>query len=202
MHEEDREALDRLWEEYRLIFDGFDDPSLARFMAQLLGQINGGIWRASHPICGLLRLAAHTCHQRGLRVGRHARVPEGYEAAACCGAPVLPLFTRDVLERGFICTFCDGTLMSLDDLPAEQKEVVGVWARQYAEVHDVAHWDERQRAATGDYEEVYNRAAQQGTEMWVELVDNILPTLVPEIFPAVIWEDQDECLDIRPEDLA
>ncbi|MFQ3670704.1 MAG: hypothetical protein SNJ84_04525 [Verrucomicrobiia bacterium] len=202
MHEEDREALDRLWEEYRLFFDGFDDPTLARFMAQLLGQMNGGIWRGSHPMSGLLRLAAQTCHQRGLRIARHARVPEGYEAAVCCGAPMVPLFTRDVLERGFICPFCDGTVRGVDDLPDDAQQRVRSWAEQYGELHEVAHWDERQRAASGDYEEVFNRAAQRGTEMWIELVEQVLPMLVPEVFPTMIWEDHDECLDIRPEDMA
>lgn len=202
MHEEDREAIDRLWEDYRLFFDGFDDPTLARYLAQLLGQIHGGIWRASHPMTGLLRLGAHTCHQRGLRIGRHARVPEGYGAAACCGAPTVPLITRDVIERGFVCVFCDGTLATLEDLPGELGLAVRRWAEQYREVHDVAHWDERQRLACGDYEEAFNQAAQRGAELWVDLVESLLPKLVPDIFSVMIWEDQDECLDIRPEDLA
>lgn len=202
MQEEDREALERLWEEYRLFFDGFDDPTLARFVAQLLGQMNGGIWRASHPLAGVLRLGAHTCHQRGLRIGRHARVPEGYGEAMCCGAPAMPLLTREVRERGFICPFCDGTVLGLDDVPEAARMVVRGWAQQYEELHEVAHWDERRREASGNYEEVFNRAAQRGAEMWVDLVEHILPTLVPEVFPAVIWEDHDECLDIRPEDLA
>jgi hypothetical protein len=202
MHDEERESAERLWEEYRSFLNGFDDPTLARWIAQIIGQLNGGIWRASHPLCGVFRLGAFTAHQRGLRPARHARIPEDFREAACCGAPMIPLFTRDIVERGFVCPFCDGTVMSLDELPEPSRAIVQGWAENYDRVHSVAHWDDRKKLSVRSFEEELEKAAEQASLLWVELVDQILPTLIPEIFPAIIWEDQDECLDIRPEDLA
>jgi len=50
--------LDLLWKEYSLIFREFDDLTLARWLAQTLGQLEGKAWRLSHPLLGAYRLAA------------------------------------------------------------------------------------------------------------------------------------------------
>ena len=42
--------LDTLWKEYGRVFAEFDDLTLARWLAQTLGQIEGKSWRASHPL--------------------------------------------------------------------------------------------------------------------------------------------------------
>ena len=36
---------DRLWKEYSLAFRDFDDLTLARWLAQTLGQLQGRVWR-------------------------------------------------------------------------------------------------------------------------------------------------------------
>ena len=50
--------LDLLWKEYRLGFKDFDDLTLARWLAQTLGQLEGKPWRLSHPLVGAYRLGA------------------------------------------------------------------------------------------------------------------------------------------------
>ena len=42
--------LDQLWKEYILAFRDFDDLTLARWLAQTLGQLAGNAWRLSHPL--------------------------------------------------------------------------------------------------------------------------------------------------------
>ena len=59
--------LDKLWQEYSLVFHDFDDLTLARWQAQTLGQLEGRVWRLSHPLLGAYRLAAQTAHDRRLR---------------------------------------------------------------------------------------------------------------------------------------
>ena len=56
--------LDLLWKEYSLVFRDFDDMTLARWMAQTLGQLEGRAWRLSHPLLGAYRLAAQAAHDR------------------------------------------------------------------------------------------------------------------------------------------
>ena len=56
--------LDLLWKEYGLGFRDFDDLTLARWLAQTLGQLEGKAWRFSHPLLGAYRLAAQLAHQR------------------------------------------------------------------------------------------------------------------------------------------
>src|SRR5215469_8659012 len=55
--------LDALWKEYSLGFRDFDDLSLARWMAQTLGQFEGKAWRLSHPLLGAYRLACQHCSE-------------------------------------------------------------------------------------------------------------------------------------------
>src|ERR1051326_2385806 len=94
--------LDGLWKEYSAVFRDFDDLTLARWLAQTLGQIEGRVWRGSHPLVGAYRLAAHVGDERQIWLKRLATGPHAYQEAPCCRAPLLPYVTRDVLEAGLI----------------------------------------------------------------------------------------------------
>src|SRR5205807_5302216 len=144
-------ALDLLWKEYSLVFRDFDDHSLGRWLAQTLGQLQGRAWRQSHPLLGAYRLAAQLAHERQIWLKRLAAPPPAYPESACCRAPMLPLLTRDVHEAGLICQHCSDTLAPFEELPEALREELGRWASQYAPVHAVAHWDDRQRKSGGDY---------------------------------------------------
>src|SRR5919205_364008 len=106
MPENPESPLDLLWKEYSLVFREFDDLTLARWLAQTLGQLEGKAWRLSHPLLGAYRLAAQNAHDRQIWFKRLATIPPAYLEAPCCRAPLLPLFTRDVLESGLICQHC------------------------------------------------------------------------------------------------
>ena len=82
--------LDRLWKEYGGVFRAWDDLTLARWMAQTLGQVEGRVWRLSHPLLGAYRLAAQMAHDRQIWFKRLATAPSAYTEAECCRAPVLP----------------------------------------------------------------------------------------------------------------
>src|SRR5689334_22007540 len=100
---ESDEPLDLLWKEYGLAFRDFDDLTLARWLAQTLGQLEGKVWRSSHPLVGTYRLAARAAHERQIWLKRLARSPAAYPESPCCRAPFLPLLTRDMREAGLIC---------------------------------------------------------------------------------------------------
>ena len=92
--------LDVLWKEYSLVFRDFDDMTLARWLAQTLGQLEGKAWRLSHPLLGAYRLGAQLAHDRQIWFKRLATPPAAYAESACCRAPMLPLLTRDVRDAG------------------------------------------------------------------------------------------------------
>src|SRR5436190_21664289 len=92
--------LDRLWQEHSRVFSDFDDLTLARWMAQTLGQLEGRAWRLSHPLLGAYRLAAQAANDRGISVQRLATLPAAYTEAEFCLSPLLPLLTRHVRESG------------------------------------------------------------------------------------------------------
>jgi hypothetical protein len=192
--------LDILWQEYGEVFRDFDDHTLARWMAQTLGQVHGRVWRLSHPLLGAYRLAAQLAHDRQIWLKRLATTPAAYSEAPCCRAPLLPLFTRDVVDSGLVCQHCSGTAVPFDEVPADLQTAIRKWAEDYAPVHQVAHWDDRQRKSSGNYDQASENAAQQAEQLLADAARDILPKLL-EHYPAVIWEDQDECLDIRPEDI-
>ena len=121
--------LDLLWKEYSRAFQNFDDLTLARWMAQTLGQLSGRAWRLSHPLLGAYRLAAQLAHERQIWLKRLATPPAAYKESSCCRAPLLPLFTRDVLEAGLICQHCGDTSVPFDDVPAELQAEVRGWAQ-------------------------------------------------------------------------
>ncbi|HNQ72737.1 MAG TPA: hypothetical protein PKN95_03935 [Verrucomicrobiota bacterium] len=192
--------LDQLWKSYSRTFAAFDDLTLARWLAQTLGQLEGRVWRLSHPLVGAYRLAALIAHERQIWLKRLATIPAVYQDAACCRAPVLPLLTRDVRESGLICQHCNETLIAFSDLPHEVAELIAAWADEYEPVHGVAHWDDCRRRSAGDYERAYENAAQQAEQLLLRAGTQLAPRLL-EHYPAIIWEDQDECLEVRPEDV-
>jgi hypothetical protein len=197
---EDESPLDRLWREYGGAFHDFDDLTLARWMAQTLGQLAGRSWRLSHPLMGAYRLAAQLGHDRQIWLKRLATAPAVYREAPCCRAPLLPLVTRDVLESGLVCQHCSGTAVPYDELPASIQPVLKGWADEYSPVHAVAHWDDRQRKSTGNYSRAFENAARAAEQLLARAGGQIAPLFL-ETFPTVVWEDQDECLEVRPEDI-
>jgi hypothetical protein len=196
----ERSPLDILWEEYGEVFRDFDDLTLARWLAQTLGQLQGRAWRMSHPLVAAYRLAAQEAHRRGVWLKRLATPPAAYPESPCCRAPMLPLLTRDVRDTGLLCQHCNETLVPFEELPEDVRPDLELWAAQYAPVHGVAHWDDRQRKAVGNYDRALDQAAEEAERLLVRAGSDLAPRLL-DFYPAVIWEDQDECLDVRPEDV-
>lgn len=191
---------DKLWKEYSQVFREFDDLSLARWVAQTLGQIAGKCWRLSHPLLRAYHLGAQTAHDRQIWLKRLVNLPHGYSPSPCCRAPMLPLLTRDVAESGLVCLHCSETLVPFDEIPAALREDFQAWANQYTPVHAVAHWDDRERKRAGNYDQALEKAAQQAETLLAQAGEKLTPRLL-EFFPAVVWEDHDECLEVRPEDV-
>lgn len=200
MATEPESPLDSLWAEYRQVFGDFDDLTLARWMAQTLGQLEGRVWRLSHPLLGAYRLAAQVGHERQIWFKRLATPPAAYVEAPCCRAPLLPLFTRDVRESGLICQHCSESAVPFDELPSDLRGDLEDWARKYGAVHEVAHWDDSQRKRAVNYDQVYEQAAAEAEALLAHAGAKLVPRLL-EHYPAAVWEDQDECLEVRPEDL-
>jgi hypothetical protein len=192
--------FDRLWKEYSLVFRDFDDLTLARWMAQTLGQLEGRVWRLSHPLVGAYRLAAQIGVDRQIWFKRLATPPQAYPESSCCRAPMLVLLTRDIREAGLLCQHCNETLVAWEEIPEAVQSELESWAGRYAPVHAVAHWDDRQRKAAGDYDRALEAAASQAEDLLGEAGVRIAPKLL-DYYPSVIWEDQDECLEVRPEDV-
>ncbi|HVM48699.1 MAG TPA: hypothetical protein VMU04_11770 [Candidatus Acidoferrum sp.] len=191
--------LDLLWREYSLAFRDFDDLSLARWLAQTLGQIAGKTWRLSHPLLGAYRLAAQMGHARQIWLQRLVALPPAYSESPCCRAPMLPLLTRDVQDAGLVCQHCNETLVPFEDIPAAVQGDLESWAEEYSPVHAVAHWDDRQRKGI-DYDRAFEKAAKKAEHLLARVGQVLAPKLL-EFYPAVVWEDQDECLEVRPEDV-
>lgn len=192
--------MERLWQDYGRIFRDFDDLTLGRWMSQTLGQLEGRLWRMSHPLVGAYRLAAQIGHERQVWLKRLANAPMAYREAECCRAPLLPLFTRDVLDSGLVCQHCGSTAVAFEDLPTPLRPALKKWAEEYNEVHEVAHWDDRQRKQSGNYDRALDSAAAKSEKLLARIAKNHLSKLL-EHYPALVWEDQDECLDVRPEDI-
>jgi hypothetical protein len=192
--------VDLLWKEYGVVFRDFDDLTLARWLAQTLGQIEGKVWRLTHPLLGAYRLAAQSAHDRQIWFKRLANTPSAYTESPCCRAPMLPLLTRDVHETGLICQHCSDTLIPFEDIPGAVRDELAAWAADYAPLHAVAHWDDRQRKSVGNYDRAYESAAEEAERLLARVGSKIAPKLL-EFYPAIVWEDQDECLEVRPEDV-
>ncbi len=192
--------LDRLWDEYALAFKDFDDLTLARWMSQTLGQLHGKVWRLSHPLVGAFRLASHQGHERQIWLKRLVNIPMSYVEAPCCRAPLLPLLTRDVLDAGLVCQHCNGTAVPFNEIPAELQSKIKSWALAYEPVHAVAHQEDDKHISAAEYDRQFEVAAT-AAEGFLTTAGNVLAPLLLDHYPAVIWEDQDECLEVRPEDI-
>ena len=106
MPREENSKHDQLWMGYSQVFVEMDDLSLARWMAQTLGQLSGHAWRLSHPLLQTYELAAHTAHDRQIWLKGMVIIPAEYTAAECCRAPLLPVLSRDVFDVGLVCKHC------------------------------------------------------------------------------------------------
>jgi hypothetical protein len=191
---------DPLWKEYGLAFKDFDDLMLARWLAQTLGQLQGRTWRFSHPLVGSYRLAADRAHQNQIWLKRLVNIPSGFTPAPCCRAPILPLFSRDILQCGLICQHCAETVTPFEELPADLQADVQKWATEYGPVHAVAHWDDPQRKSARDYEDACEDAANKAEGLLAFAATHLMPRFL-EHYPTIIWEDHDECLEVFPEDI-
>lgn len=200
MAEMSESPLERLWSEYSLVFRDFDDLTLARWMSQTLAQLQGRVWRFSHPLLGSYRLAAQVAHERQVWLKRLANPPAAYLESPCCRGPLLPLFTRDVVESGLMCQHCAGTAVPFEEIPEALQTLIKDWSDQYGPVHAVAHWDDRRRKSAGDYDSALEKAASEAERLLTIVGGGIMPKFL-ETYAAVVWEDQDECLEVRPEDL-
>ena len=192
--------MDRLWQGYSLVFKDFDDLTLARWMSQTLGQIEGRAWRLSHPLVGAYRLAAQIGHERQIWLKRFVSFPAAYPEAACCRAPLLPLLTRDVLDSGLICQHCGETAIGFEEIPDDLRVPLEQWHADYTPIHAVAHWEERQRKTVANYDDALEDAAKSAENLLVVAGRDLAPRLLDH-YPASVWEDQDECLEVRPEDV-
>lgn len=191
---------DLLWKDYAKLFERFDDYSLARWMVQTLGHFNGYLWRYSHPLLGAYKLAAQVANQRQLWLKRLVDIPDPYTTANCCRSPLFPLATRDIAESGLICIHCNETAIALEELPKPIEKSFKAWTAEYDEIHRVAHYDDAERAAVGNYDNALEESAQKAGQSMIHSEEDLFPILL-EHFPAIVWEDHDECLGIRPEDL-
>jgi hypothetical protein len=192
--------FDKLLREYGKVFQDFDDLTLARWQAQTLGQFEGKVWRSSHPLLRAYLLAAQVGDERQVWFKRLATPPREYPESACCRAPLLVMLTRDVMESGLVCMHCNGTAVAFEDIPVDLQPPVKSWATEYAPIHAVAHWEDRQRKITGNYEQALEEAAQAAEKLLATAGRRLAPRFL-EYYPAIVWEDQDECLEVRPEDI-
>ena len=191
---------DRLWGHYSVLFQRFDDLTLARWLVQTLGHFNGGIWRYSHPLVGAYKLAAQTGHQRQIWLKRLVDIPNPFPLAECCRSPLFPLITRDVVESGLICMNCNETALPLADLPEDLQERLKSWSNEYSEIHRVAHLEGAAKVAVGNFDDALDEAADRAVESLQKAADDLFPKLL-DFYPALVWEDHDECLEVRPEDI-
>jgi hypothetical protein len=191
---------DQLWKGYSRVFMEMDDLTLARWMAQTLGQFSGQAWRLSHPLMLAYELAAHAAHDRQIWLKGMGIIPADYIAAECCRAPLLPMLSRDVFDVGLVCKHCGETGVKFDDLPEDLKPGMDKWSADYDEIHSVAHWEDDGKNLPPDYDTLFELAAQSAEKLLAQAGSQLAPALL-ELYPAVIWEDQDECLEVRPEDV-
>jgi hypothetical protein len=151
-------------------------------------------------LLGAYRLAAQLAHERQIWFKRLATPPAAYAESGCCRAPALPLLTRDVRDAGLICQHCNETLLPFEEVPEPVRLDLENWANAYAPVHAVAHWDDSERKSAGNYDRAFEKAAKDAERLLAQAGNKLTRALL-EYYPAVVWEDQDECLEVRPEDV-
>jgi len=105
-----------------------------------------------------------------------------------------------VLDTGLLCQHCSETLVAPEDLPEDLQDAVRRWATEYAPVHAVAHWEEDQRKSEAAYDQACEEAAERAEQLLAEAGFELMPRFL-EHYPAIIWEDHDECLEVRPDDI-
>jgi len=78
-------------------------------------------------------------------------------------------------------------------------EVEG-WAARYAPVHAVAHWMIASAKAPATTT-TPTRKPPPRRKGCLASPERTSPPKFLEFYPAAVWEDQDECLSIQPEDI-
>ena len=54
--------------------------------------------------------------------------------------------------------------------------------------------------SAGNYDRAYENAAQEAERLLARAGRELAPKLL-NLYPAVVWEDHDECLEVQPEDI-
>ena len=62
------------------------------------------------------------------------------------------------------------------------------------------HWNDTERKRAGNYDRKMEDAAVAVEELLRRAGRELMPKFMNH-YPAIIWEDQDECLEVRPEDI-
>ena len=137
------------------------------------------------------RLAAMVGHDRQIWHQRLVKPPIDFPRRMLSGT-VVPDGDAGCLKNGLICFHCNGTAVPLD---LEDESLRKGWLNglKIIQAYGVAHWDETRRNSHVNYEQAFEDAAQQSEQLLAYQGVELAPALV-EFFPAVIWEDQDECL--------
>jgi hypothetical protein len=187
---------EHLWKEYSHPFCDMDDLTLGRWLSQTLSQFQDRTWRLSHPLVNSYRIAAKVAHDRQLWLKRLANFPPKLRTADCCRAAAVPVFTRDVAESGLICFHCQETLLPLEELTLEKE--IRSWAERYQEAHSVAHREEKEQGS--NYSQEFSTAKTTVQRLFREAQEKFFSSL-QEDFSILVWEDQDECLQVMPEDI-
>jgi hypothetical protein len=189
-----------LWQEHARTLRSWDDLSLARWLNQTLGQLYEHCWRASHPLVVAYRLGATVANQRDLWNRRTFSLNTNYPSASCCGAPTIPFISFEVCSHGLYCSCCGDILLTVEDLSPSLAVSFRKWGSSYERLHQVAHWTDEERRRCGDYDKALDQAADQASPLLARLGYQLSPKAL-SIYPAIFWEDADNCLDIIPEDV-
>jgi hypothetical protein len=105
------------------------------------------------------------------------------------------------MESGLGCLHCGATAVPFDELPEDLQPLIRSWAEEYEPVHAVAHYDEAKQKGMPNYDQAYEEAATKAETLLAFAGHQLAPKLL-ELYPALVWEDQDECLEVGPEDVA
>jgi hypothetical protein len=64
----------------------------------------------------------------------------------------------------------------------------------------VAHWDDAKQKRGGNYQDKLEKSAQSAERLLSQVAQTLAPKLL-DVYGAVLWEDQDECLEVEPKDI-
>ena len=90
--------------------------------------------------------------------------------------------------------------MPFEEIAAVLQPDLRAWAESYRPVHAVAHQEDPQPTFTPGREHSLETAAREAEKLLAVMGQQIAPRFL-DWYPVIIWEDQDECLEVRPEDL-